>query len=425
MKLEGKRILFLGGSSYFYEAAKYAKSEGAYVIVIDNRDESVSITKKIANESYLLNILDTDAVYRLALEKEINGVYAGASEFSIPIAIDLCEKMSLPYYCSKEQWRMCTNKRVFKNKCLLYHVPVTHCYNLNQNPFLISETEIDYPVVTKPVDNNGSTGISICRNKEELEDGIKKAKANSKTNDILIEDFIPSDSVIIHYTLQNGKAYFSGMSDKKSMKINASSAPIMALQSFPSSYTNLYLSEFNEKVVAMLEGENMMHGPIWIEAFIHNDTFLFNEIGYRYGGSLTYYPVEYFYGINQMKMLIYQSLTGNGLYENIDQVMLSHKTHLFSNKIYYIFPLQLKSGIITRILGLEEILSKDYIYSFIQSLPLGKHVEETGTVSQVFGYFHLVCDDYNSLLACVEEILSVLKVLDQDSQNMLYSIYFN
>ena len=39
---------------------------------------------------------------------------------------------------------------------------------------------VKYPVVTKPVDNNGSTGISICQNLQELEKGYKKGMDNSK-----------------------------------------------------------------------------------------------------------------------------------------------------------------------------------------------------------------------------------------------------
>ena len=48
--LNGKKILFLGASTYFYEAAKYAKDQGAYIIAIDRRPKEECVVKQISDK---------------------------------------------------------------------------------------------------------------------------------------------------------------------------------------------------------------------------------------------------------------------------------------------------------------------------------------------------------------------------------------
>ena len=59
-------------------------------------------------------------------------------------------------------------------------------------------------------------------------------------------------SVIINYTIVNGKIFFSGISDKHSKKVFENGAPIMSIQFYPSHLTDKYLDELNDKVKLML-----------------------------------------------------------------------------------------------------------------------------------------------------------------------------
>lgn len=419
--LKGKKILFLGASNYFYDAALYAKSCGAYLIVIDYKPVEKAITKRIADEEYLMSTTDVDAVYALAKEKQVDGIYAGASEVNIPIAMEICKRLKLPYYCTAEQWGICTNKALFKNACIKYDIPVTPVYHLTDE-FLKEDTQkIEFPVVTKPVDNNGSTGISICHNLDELKAGYKKAIESSKTRTILVEKYIPSDSVIIHYTLQNGEILFSGISDKVSRKLKDDGAPVMALQLFPSTYTNQYLGELNEKVCKMLKGLGMKNGSIWIESFYYNNEFIFNEIGYRFGGSLSYYPVEYFYGINQMNMMIHYSVTGEPLYN--EKILNDKYKYQNETNIYCILPIHIKPCTIKEIEGIKEIKKIEGVHALVEAHINGETIEPTGTVSQVFAYLHVVAESKNEIKKIATNVVENLKVFGDDGENKIYSLF--
>lgn len=411
-----KKILFLGASMYFFDAAVYAKQLGLYLVAVDAKDLPHAVVKDIADEFYKINTTDIDALMNLCKKLQIDGIYAGASETNIPIAIQVCEELGLPYYTEMSQWQLCTNKALFKSLCVKNGIQVARVYSYDQD---IESSIESYPVVTKPVDNNGSTGITICNNINELHFGYEIAKRNSKSGEVLIEEYIPSDSVIIHYTVQDGVVKYCGMSDKKSRKIKQESAPVMALQLFPSEHEQQYIDFVDSKAVKMFEQAGFAYGAIWIEAFYHKGEFIFNEVGFRFGGSLTYYPVEYFYGINQMHLLINHAVTSKGIYNNFSEL-----TKINNGSFYGILPIQIKPCEIHSIDGLVQMRNVKGFYRFVQSHVIGDVIQDTGTTLQVFGYLHVVGDSIESVIHTMQDVLNILKVYDQyDNNNKLFTVW--
>lgn len=419
--LKGKRILFLGASTYFYEAAKYAKDQGAYIIAIDRRPKEECIVKQIADKEYLMDTTDVESIKDLVIKEKIDGIYPGASEVNIPISIKIAEETKLTKYCEKNQWEMATNKAIFKDVCRKYSVPVTPVFNIKEPIDSKQISKLIFPLVTKPVDNNGSTGITICEKPEDFIKAYNKAKSASKSKKVLVEKKMEFEhSLIAHYTAQNGEVIFCGLTDKESKKINKDSAPVMSIQFMPSVLTEEFKEKVNDKIIRMLEGIGIKYGPIWIEVFYDGNNFVLNEIGYRYGGSLTYYPVDYLFGINQMHLLLNYLATGEPLYKDFKNIkeIEDRKKHK-----YCILPIQLKSGTIKHIEGLEELINKKFVYAFIQSHIVNDVIEKTGTTHQVFGYIHLVADSQEKLIEYIKYVNNSLKILNENGENMLDILY--
>ena len=124
-----------------------------------------------------------------------------------------------------------------------------------------SECKLEYPVVTKPIDSSGSRGVSICHDRGEFLQGVAHAFSETKSSEILVEKYITFDSVMVHYTIVNGKAYFCGMSDKKSRKISSTGGPIMSSQLFPSKFKDKFLSEYDAIARNMYEQGNYSEPP--------------------------------------------------------------------------------------------------------------------------------------------------------------------
>ncbi len=412
-KFDGKKLLILGGSTIgCREITEYANSVGIYTIVADYLEVERSPAKKIAAEHWEISTADLNELEKRAREAKINGVIAGVSEFNITQMILLAQRLNLPCYTNMKNWNYCTNKSLFKKMCRSHNVPVTkeYCVDWDKKDF----SNIEFPVIVKPVDSCASRGFSICYNEKELEDGYRNAVDFSESKQVLVEKYMPYPASIIHYTAHNGKLHFAGITDKISMKIKGKESLIMAIQIMPSTYTDEYIKKIDQFARTMFEEEGLREGPIWIEAFNNNGEFTFNEMGYRFGGSLTYFPVEYFYGYNQMHMLVEYALFGK-CEMNCNEVR--------NNENYCILPIHIKAGTIKQIKGIDELSQKKYVKAIVPVHDIGSNIQDWGTAQQVYCYLHLTCKDMQNLKNRLKEVKELLHVTDEKDNEMLFYLF--
>ena len=134
MDLTGKRLLVLGCTNNAPDVAAYAQKNGVHIIVAGL--EFSEEIKAIAEERYILNVLDRDGLAKLIKEKHIDGIFVGGNENLISSAIDVTEKLGMPFYSSRALWDRLMNKRIFKQACREYGVPTMEDYP-------IDETDLD------------------------------------------------------------------------------------------------------------------------------------------------------------------------------------------------------------------------------------------------------------------------------------------
>lgn len=405
------KVLILGGKPIgSCEIVKKAKEMGLYTIVADYLKMDESAAKKIADEHWEISTSEVNELKEKCLEENVIAVLTGVHEFNIERKIELCDVLKLPQYCSKEQWDFCENKYEFKKMCEKHGLDVAKTYTLE------SITEKDYPVIVKPVDSSGSRGFSICNNYDELQKGVELALKFSVSKRYLIEEYVRCDACIVHYTAINGEIIFSGISDKYSERLQGGSS-VMALQVFPSNSKERYIKNVDEKAKKMFEDIGVKNGPIWIEVFNDekNNRFIFNEMGYRFGGSMTNYPVQFFYGIDQIDLMILNSLGKDETLKNI--------THTPKRKHYCIFPMHVKAGTIKNICGIDELKKLDNFEQIVFVHYEGDKIENWGSAQNVFAYLHISYDDNEELTNIIDKIKGLLSVKSDNDEEMLYTIF--
>jgi len=410
-----KKILILGGKPIgSVELTQHCQKRGLYTIVTDYLPIESSPAKQIADEFWDISTNDVDVLVEKCKENDVDGVLTAVHEFNINRMIDLCEKLSLPCYCKRETWTYCDNKLEFKKLCSDSGIEVARKYDFKDAVKRLNESA--NPVIVKPVDGSGSRGFSICKTSQELASAIEKAKEFSASQSIVIEEYIPYDAVIIHYTMHQGVCYFSGITDKYSVRFPSTGASVMGLQMMPSKGKQIYLQSVDSKARKMFENAGFTDGPIWIEAFYDGESrFVFNEMGYRFGGSMTNYPVKYYYQIDQMDLMI-------------DVAMGEPKCELSvipinTNKKYCILPVHLHHGKIKCINGLDELRHKDFINAIAQVHYVGDDIQEWGSAQQVFCYAHILFENASDLIDRIHDLMGTLQVKDENNQNMIYTLY--
>ena len=412
MNLSNKsKLLILGGKPIgSCEIVEKAKELGIYTIVSDYLSVENSPAKRIANEHWSISTNEIDVLKEKCIENNVTGVIAAVHEFNIAMAIKLNELLGFNNVCSYDTWIHFLNKQNFKKLCIENNLQVAKTYSYDEK-----ET-IEFPVITKPIDGSGSRGFSVCHDITELEAGYKNALKFSESKNVLIEEYIPYNSVIIHYTIVDGKAIYSGMSDKKSMQLANNAGSVMALQVFPSINEKAYLDKCDKKMQNLIQDAGFKNGVLWIEAFNNYDTFIFNEIGYRFGGSLTYYPVKYFTQFNQLNMLVKFA---------IGEQISTPESYKYQNqnKKYAILPLHVKPGKIKCINGIDKIKQMQNVYAYVPVHFVGDTIENWASAQQVLCYIHILFDTYSDLKITVKQILEELKVLDENNQEQLFCLY--
>ena len=204
-KYTGKKLLLLGTNVGTCDIINYARSQGAYVIVTDNQPIQKSAAKLIADEAWPVSTADVDTLEKLAIQHQINGIFAGASEFNVEKALTLCERLGLPFYCTRKQWEICCNKQSFKQLCRDNDIPVAKEYRIDSGYKSKDLRQIKYPVIVKPVDSSAGTGIGVCRNEDELLKAYARAISLSSTKRAIVEEFVKGDEFTAAYTIKDGE----------------------------------------------------------------------------------------------------------------------------------------------------------------------------------------------------------------------------
>lgn len=408
-----KKLLVLGGKPIgSCELVRAAQDLGLYVVVADYLPVSESPAKQIADASWELSTADTIALKKRCIEEKIDGILSGVHEFNLRKMAALAEALELPCYCTEWQQDLCDDKVRFKAACREAGLAVSQEYSEAEAYELPRSA---YPLAVKPRDGSGSRGFTKCMAPEELSAAVSFAQTNSFCNEALIEDFIDSDALIVQYTAHNGDLYFCGLTDKESQKMGEQGAPVMSLQVAPSIHTHEYLDTVDAKMRDMLESLGMKEGPIWLELFYDKGRFIVNEIGYRFGGSLTYHLVKELYGVDQLKLEIDFSM---GVAEK--SFAATKPNH---DKSYIIWPLHLQAGKIVEIEGLDWLRSLPEFVALTQVHYKGDEIADWGSAQQVFAYVHLMDEDLNSLLTTMATILEKVHVVDQEGNDMLFALF--
>lgn len=414
---KNKRLLILGGKPIgSVELVQRAKELGCYVIVADYLSVDESPAKKYADESWLISTAEVNELAKNCRKYHVDGILTAVHEFNINRMRELCTILDLPCYCASDAWKYCDNKSDFKALCEDNGISIANLYYCG-NIDNFSCSNIKYPVAVKPVDGSGSRGFSVCKRGEDLQTCMELASQFSPSKKFIIEDYIPYESVIIHYTIVNGCAIFCGMSDKKSARFSNTNAPVMGIQLFPSIGQNKYLEKYDSVVRQTLNTANFQQGPVWIEAFYDgDDTFIFNEMGFRFGGSLTYYPVKYFYNINQLDLLIESAFKSTCTPPTI----INNPS---KKNGYCILPIHIRPGVINEIVGEIELKELNNVYAYVPVHFCGDKIEAWGSAQQVFCYIHYTYDDITSLKETIKHTLSILKANSPSGENLLYTLF--
>ena len=413
--LKGKRLLLLGSSVWKDLIKAFADEYGVVLIFAGSMPSCV---EEIADETYRIDSTNRELMIPFIKKHNIDGVYMGGSEWIISHACDYINELGLPCYCEKEQWDVLQNKSNFKDLCAKFDLPVVPKFQIDPDNIEGSIEKKEFPVITKPVDSSGSRGFTICHNSDELKRGYEFASSCSPTGSVICEKFVKNAAVVAFYSILGDEIVFCGIEDKIPVKYDEHGTYVAGFFHFPSALEYEFRCRFESGIHKMLKYLNLHGGSIWMEIFHDGDTYYFNEAGYRHGGSFSFYPLNYLYGINQFYYDLYYALTGEGKLLGFPS-LISGSVKRCEN--YCVYPIHCNAGKIAVETGVEEIIEKypKNIVVIPHKYNIGDVIADSGSFAQVYSLFHFVCDSVEECREIVDFIQKTYKVRDPDGNNIV------
>jgi len=187
--------MILGAGLYQVPVIRQAQHMGFCVIAVSISGDYPGF--KVADRSYEIDVREKEEIFEIAKREKISGILTDQTDISIPTVAYVAEQLGLPgigYDCAMRF----TNKFKMRQFCSKIGVPVPRHFTASTMKEAREHAEkLGYPLIAKPVDSQGSRGVSKINHSEELEKKFKEAISYSASKGVILEEFISSGNEVV------------------------------------------------------------------------------------------------------------------------------------------------------------------------------------------------------------------------------------
>lgn len=396
-----EKILLLGGSAQQVVAIETAKRLGYYTIICDFLDDNPG--QYVADKFYLESTTDKEKILEIAIEEQIDGILAYASDPAAPTAAYVAEKLGLPgnpyksvdILCNKDKFRKFLSENGFCTpKAKGYNDIQEALDDLNKSYFRL-------PVIIKPVDSSGSKGATVIRTLDNLNEAIDFAFSYSRSHRIIVEEFIEKKHKYLiggDIFVNNGKVVLWGLLNcHRDSRVN----PLVPVGK---SYPLLIEKEDEQKVhdtlqkmITLLE---IKDGSVNVELVIDKNNEIWPiDVGPRAGGNMIPDLLGMIFNVNLVEMAIQVAMG-----EKIDTIIQKGTPFYATHNLH-----SSKDGIYKKIdfsNELEANIVKKFLYK-----KSGEKVEFFDNAAKALGIIFMKFDNQQEMDKILEKINNYYEVV--------------
>lgn len=182
------RVLVIGGKLQGLEVSYLAKAAGYYVIVADKSEEITC--NKVADEHIQIDALNKEAMLKLVSSVDVI-IPAIENKAVLKSLVAYSKETGVPLVFDEAAYEISSSKKLSNDLFKRLNLPMPGTY-----------PECDYPVIIKPDDLSGSSGVYKAYSKEEVEQILNQANYKA-----VIQEYLEGRSFSIE-VIGNGETYF-------------------------------------------------------------------------------------------------------------------------------------------------------------------------------------------------------------------------
>ncbi len=409
-----EKILFVGAVGGMSYSVKRAKELGYRTFCIDYYADSQA--KDYADVSMLESTTNTEAIVKIVKENDIDGIFTGFSDNNIRSAALVCENVGLPCYTDFKQIEILQNKKEFRKLCIEYGIKCPKEYSDIQ--------KIRFPVIVKPSDAYAAKGITVCHDRNTLDEAIDKAKAASRNGEVIIEDYISGSEVMVHFVMIDGKLKLSSILDRKlAVSFSKNSKPLapVVIENSDKYYNSVVQNEKGLENLFKALGYRNIVG--FLQGIANDNEVYFFEPAIRFGGNLSELFNYYCHGVDVVGAFLKGSISGD--FSDLD---ISKVNPLFDKKCYNI-TLFAKEGTIKCANGEDETYEIESVKDLQRYYHIGKCITDDirYTYEAIAYRIIMIADSKEKIIDDLHHLEKVLTLVDDEGNNLLdwTSVYKN
>jgi biotin carboxylase len=211
-----KTVLILGAGVMQMPGIRIARRKGWRVIVADGNPEAVA--RDLGDRFEVIDLKDREGLLALARGyaggSGLDGVFTAGTDFSSSVAW-VAEKLGLPgipYAAAMRATDKCLMRAAFD----AHGVPSPRyaCWAGEGDPSDILSSELEFPLVVKPVDNMGARGVRRVDDRDGLVEACRAALPLSRSSRVIVEQFMEGPELSLDAVAHNGRVTVCGVADR-------------------------------------------------------------------------------------------------------------------------------------------------------------------------------------------------------------------
>lgn len=407
-----EKILFLGGEPGTYEMIQYAKEQGVYTIVTDWFDLEHSRAKRAADEYWMISYADINRIEKKCRKEKVTAIMAASSEYATGVMIELCERLALPCFATKESFHYEKDKADFKKMCREVGVPVPKEYKLSNDLSKEEIERIEFPVAVKPVDQSGGKGITYCYNREDLIDAFGRVSEFSNNPKKVIEKMIEGKVFTVYYALAEGDVSLLCMQSELKSQTKDNTVSSCFASSTATHYVHEYVEQMNDKVIEVIKRCGCRENVAWIEVILDDEgKFYAIEFAQRLGQDLI--PLEYS-RIGEVDLLKWGVDSALGRKHSREDLPKGLEYPMKKYAYSYMLCCR-KSGTVKEIVGVEKLQQHKNV-DILLDICIGDKLQISGKEIGYIGFYTETLDEAYKL---IEEINTSVLIRNEKNEDML------
>ncbi|MCR5636756.1 MAG: ATP-grasp domain-containing protein [Clostridiales bacterium] len=334
-----KKIMILGAGRGQVDLIKSVKKYGHYAIVASIKGNYPGFD--YADECCYVDISDPEAVLKEAKKLKIDAITTACLDTGVASLGYVCEEMGL---CglSQKAAEISGNKLLMKDAFMRNNVNTARYKKISSASELVNITdELRLPLIVKAVDLQGSRGINIVRDKEDLIPCFEDTMRETNQDYCIIEEFIPGikfgteafvfDNNTI-FILPYGDVVFRG---KTNIPIG---------HYVPYGLDEKLISKVKTEAKKAIKALNLNNCAVDVDMILYNDEVYIIELTGRVGANCLPQLSSIYYGIDVYRLIIETALGDDPTEYFVSEK--KHPTPCYAKMLY-----SEKSGVLKEIIN--------------------------------------------------------------------------